>query len=250
VIRRGTLLVLTLALGGCALRSDVARVENELATFQAEAARQDSIRGARLLEIVQLQQRILDSLENSNATMRALRGDVANDLYGIQQQLVQLGELTGQSQRRLSELRSQLEAREEQIATVTDTAAPPPASAEQIYEASLQQLRQGSTATARMGLNELLQTYPDHDRVPDALYFVGESFASDSPDSAAAYYRQVTERFPQSPRSASAMYKLGLIAERRQDAAEARRAYEAVVSQYPQSDEAALARDRLQALGR
>ncbi|MDQ2669954.1 MAG: tetratricopeptide repeat protein [Gemmatimonadota bacterium] len=250
MIRRGTLLVLTIALGGCALRSDVSRVERELATFQAEAARQDSIRGARLLEIVQLQQRILDSLENSSTAMRALRGDVANDLYNIQQQLVQLGELTGQSQQRLSELRSRLEAREEQIATVTDTTAPPAASADQIYEASLQQLRQGSTATARIGLRELLDTYPQHERVPDALYFIGESFASDSPDSAAAYYRQVTDRFASSPRAASAMYKLGLIAERRQDAAEARRAYQAVVEQYPQSDEAALARDRLQALGR
>lgn len=250
MIGRGTLLVLTIALGGCALRSDVSRVENQLATFQAEAARQDSIRGARLLEIVQIQQRILDSLENSNSAVRGLRGDIANDLYSIQQQLVQLGELTGQSQRRLSELRAQLEAREEQISTVTDTTAPPAASADQIYEASLQQLRQGSTATARMGLNELLQTYPDHERVPDALYFVGESFATDSPDSAAAYYRQVTERFPQSPRAASATYKLGLIAERRRDTAEARRAYELVVSRYPQSDEAALARDRLQALGR
>lgn len=250
MIRRSTLLVVTIALGGCALRSDVARVEDQLLTFQAEAARQDSIRGARLLEIVQLQQRILDSLEGNSEAMRALRGDVANDLYAVQQQLVQLGELTGQSQRRLSELRAQLEAREEQIQTVTDTSAPPAASAEQIYEASLQQLRQGSTATARMGLSELLQTFPDHERVPDALYFIGESFASDSPDSAAAYYRQVSERFPSSPRAASSLYKLGLIAERRRDNAEARRAYEAVVSQYPQSDEAALARDRLQALGR
>lgn len=250
MIRRGTLIVVTLALGGCALRSDVSRVENELALFQAEAARQDSIRGARLLEIVQLQQRILDSLENNNEAMRGLRADVANDLYSIQQQLVQLGELTGQSQRRLSELRSQLEAREEQISSVTDTTAPPAASAEQIYEASLQQLRQGSTATARIGLRELLENHPQHERVPDALYFIGESFASDSPDSAAAYYAQVRERFAASPRAASATYKLGLIAERRRDLDEARQAYDAVVSQYPQSDEAALARDRLQALGR
>ena len=39
-----------------------------------------------------------------------VKGDLATDLYNIQQQLVQLQELTGQSQQRLSELRTQLEA--------------------------------------------------------------------------------------------------------------------------------------------
>jgi tol-pal system protein YbgF len=248
-----------LALGvtaGCASPGDVRRVETLVAMHRAESARADSARAAQLAELVQLQQRIMDSLTATRAQLRAIRGDVANDLYNVQQQLVQLQELTGQSQQRLSDLRAQLEARSAEINTAApaDTGARPsggaPASADQMYEASLQQLRRGSTATARLGLSELLRTYPTSPRVPDALYFIGQSYAAENPDSARAYYNQVVQSHPDSPRAASALYNLGLLAERRKDTAAARDAYQRVVQRYPKSDEAALARDRLKALGR
>jgi tol-pal system protein YbgF len=119
-----------------------------------------------------------------------------------------------------------------------------------MYEASLAQLRRGSLSTARLGLREMIRLYPTSERVPDALYFIGQSFASENPDSAAAYYGQVVDRHPATARAASALYNLGLLAERRKDTAKAREAYQRVADKYPQSDEAALARDRLKALGR
>jgi len=247
----------------CASPSDVRRVQNEVALLRAESARQDSARAARLGEIIRLQQRIMDSL---GLAVRSLRADNQQDLYQIQQQLVQLQELTGQSQQRLTELRTQLEARGAEISASGPAPAPgaagpsdstpraggggPTASPDQMYEASVAQLRRGSTSTARIGLRQLLQTYPSSDRVPDALYFLGQSFAAESPDSAAAYYRQVLERYPQSPRASAALYNLGLLAERRKDPAGAKDAYQRVIRQYPQSNEAALARDRLKTLGR
>jgi tol-pal system protein YbgF len=208
-----------------------------------------------LNEVIRVQQRIMDSLTSSRRAVGQLRGDLASDLYNIQQQLVQLQELTGQSQQRLSELRTQLEARGEQIATTSssDTAKPgaaSAASADQMYEASLAQLRRGSTSTARLGLREMLRLYPTSERAGDALYFIGQSFAAESPDSAAAYYEQVVQKYPASSRAGSALYNLGLLAERRKDTKKAKDAYQRVVQKYPQSDEAALARDRLRALGR
>lgn len=251
------------ALAACASSGDVRRVQNEVALLRAETARQDSARAARLGEIIRLQQRLLDSL---GLSMRALRGETQQDLYNIEQQLVQLQELTGQSQQRLSELRTQLEARQAEISAAspappgatpgasgdtTRSAAPAPAaSADEMYEASVAQLRRGSTATARTGFRQLLQSYPTSERAPDAIYFLGQSFAAENPDSAAAYYKQVIDRYPQSPRASAALYNLGLLAERRKDSAGAKAAYQRVVQQYPRSGEAALARDRLKSLGR
>jgi tol-pal system protein YbgF len=196
----------------------------------------------------------MDSLTNSRRAVSQLRGDLASDLYNIQQQLVQLQELTGQSQQRLSELRTQLEARGEQISSAVPGDTSPPsaasASADQMYEASLAQLRRGSTSTARQGFREMLRTYPTSERAGDALYFIGQSFAAENPDSAAAYYTQVVQKYPSSSRAGSALYNLGLVAERRKETRKARDAYQRVVQKYPQSDEAALARDRLKALGR
>jgi tol-pal system protein YbgF len=242
-------------LGGCVSKSDIQRVQDDVALFKAETARRDSSRAAQLTQVIQMQQRVMDSLTSSRKAVGQLRGDLAGDLYNIQQQLVQLQELTGQSQQRLGELRTQLEARGEQISSATpgDTSTTSPstaASADQMYEASLAQLRRGSTSTARQGLREMLRTYPTSQRAGDALYFIGQSFAAENPDSAAFYYDQVVQKHPTSSRAASALYNLGLVAERRKETKKAREAYQRVVQKYPQSDEAALARDRLKALGR
>jgi tol-pal system protein YbgF len=242
-------------LGGCVTKGDIQQVQDDVALFKAETTRRDSARAAQLAQVIQIQQRVMDSLTSSRKAVSQLRGDLASDLYNIQQQLVQLQELTGQSQQRLSELRTQLEARGEQISSTApgDSSTPSPssaASADQMYEASLAQLRRGSTSTARQGLREMLRNYPTSDRAGDALYFIGQSFAAESPDSAAFYYGQVVQKYPTSSRAASAQYNLGLVAERRKETKKAREAYQRVVQKYPQSDEAALARDRLKALGR
>jgi tol-pal system protein YbgF len=251
----GAWLLATLA--ACVTKGDIQHVQDDVALFKAETARRDSARAAQLNEVIRAQQRILDSLTNNRKAVGQLRGDLASDLYNIQQQLVQLQELTGQSQQRLSELRTQLEARGEQIAAATpgDTAraggsSSAAASADQMYEASLAQLRRGSTSTARLGLREMLRVYPNSERAGDALYFIGQSFAAENPDSASAYYEQVVQRYPNSSRAGSALYNLGLLAERRKQTSKARDAYQRVVQKDPQSDEAALARDRLKALGR
>lgn len=252
-------------LAGCALKSDVRRVEDQVAAFRAESARADSAQAAQLAELIRFQQRVMDSLGTQIAAtgqlVRGMQGSVAGDLYNIQQQLVQIQELTGQSQRRLNELRGQLETRGEQLnqagsGDTTQAAAappgaggPPPAPEEQMYQASLQQLRQGSVSTARLGFRELLRNYPSGSHAADALYFIGESYAGDTPDSAAAYYQQVVNSYPTSSRAPSALYKLGLLAEQRHDLPTARSVYQRVVQNYPRSDEAALARDKLKTLG-
>ena len=52
----------TVALGGCALRSDVRRLEEQLTTMQDDNDRRDSLRAAQLSQILALQQRTTDSL--------------------------------------------------------------------------------------------------------------------------------------------------------------------------------------------
>ncbi|HEY7027415.1 MAG TPA: tetratricopeptide repeat protein [Gemmatimonadales bacterium] len=253
-----------LALGACASKGDLRRVEEQLTLSRAENMRADSARAVQLAQILETQRRTMDSLgglartaEQTSRQLGTAKGDLANDLYNIQQQLVQIQALTGQSQQRLTELRTQLEARGEQLnAPPADTSRPAPPSggaqpsADQMYEASLNQLRRGSPGTARSGFREFLRLYPTDPRVPDATYFIGESFAAESPDSAVGYYQKVVETAPQSIRAASAVYKLGLVAERKKDLEGAKAYYQRVISDYPRSDEAALARDRLKSLGR
>ncbi len=199
-----------------------------------------------------LQRQAGDSLAAVEANLLAFRGETLGQLYDVQRQMLQVQELAGQSTRRLNELRGDLDARGQQLtgaAPAGGASGASNASAVQMYEASLQQLRRGSTGTARAGFRQFLEQYPTAPEAVDALYFIGESFSTEAPDSAAAYYTQVADKYPSSPRAASALYRLGSMAESAKDTTAARGYYQRLIAKYPTSNEAALARDRLKALG-
>src|SRR3989442_2112623 len=105
-----------------------------------------------------------------------------------------------------------------------------------MYDLSLQQYRRGSLATARLGFREFLRVFPTHERAPDALFYIGETFAGERADSAAAVYQQVVKTYPKSSRAPAALYKLGLLAEQRGEKADSRAYYTPVIPGYPPSD--------------
>lgn len=261
-MRRAITAACLAGVAACATPAQVRQVETQVGVLRADTRRADSASAVQLRQILLLQQQMMDSIAATRRSLSEMKGGLSNDMLAVQQQLLQLQELTGQSQRRLTDLRSQLEARGESMGAAPLPAAPgapgdsgaaaPPAaaSAQQMYDASLAQLRRGSASTGRAGLREMLQAHPTSELVPDALYFVGQSFSSENPDSALAYYRKVVKEYPTSSRAPAALYGLGLLAERRGDKATARDAYNQLLKSYPKSDEAALARDRLKAIGR
>jgi tol-pal system protein YbgF len=107
-------------------------------------------------------------------------------------------------------------------------------------------LRRGSPLTAREGFRRLLADFPGHPLAPHALFFVGESWEETEPDSAAAAYETVVREFSDSQRAPTALYRLGLLAERRGDTNAAQVYYSRVIAGYPRSEEAQLARTKLQ----
>lgn len=282
--RHAALAMLVVLAAGCATRGDVVRLETQLAQLRQERNRQDSLLTVNLAAVARMLQSLYDTLAVQQTALTRLRGDLRVELYNIQQQLVAVQELTGQSQQRLSELRGELAQRSPAAAPPQaapsaapagaaaapaappggvpepggaapaavrpgPTAAPAEPNAEELYEVSIQQLRRGSPGTARSGLAELLRRFPTHARAADAEYFIGEAWAAESrADSAAAAYRRVLQRHPQSPRAASALYKLGLQALAAGRVADARADFERLVRTYPNADEASLARERLRTL--
>jgi tol-pal system protein YbgF len=247
---------------GCALKGDVRKVELQVEALRVERARADSQHAAQIDTVRALLAAAQDKVVAQQAYLVQLRGDMKTDLLAVQQQLVSVQELTGQSQQRLTELRGRLEEQARQPVPVLDTskagagvpvgpsgnpAGPGP---DQMYDLAYQQYRASRYATARLGFREFLRVFPTNERAPDALYFIGESFASENADSAAAVYQLVVKTYPTSSRAPSALYKLGLLAEQRGEKAAARQYYSRVIGSYPRSQEANLARDKLQRLGR
>ena len=273
--------VALLAAGACvATRNDVRILQNDLAVMRGETARADSARRAQLDSVIAALTRTQDTLRVVGTRMLRFQGDVKEDMYNLGQQLVQVQELTGQSQRRLQELRASLEQRRQEAVAVQQQAAsaaapaptpgaPQPATPSgapaapsgaaapaaeqpgpnQLFQLALDQLRRGSTGAARTAFQDLLRQYPTADVAPDAQFYIGQSYEDESNAAAAdSAYATVVTRWPEASRAPTALYKRASVLQRLGRVQAARAALNDVVKRYPRSEEADLARERLKTL--
>ena len=245
-----------LVLAGClASKTDIALLQTDLQTMRAESARGDSARRAQIEQVLSQLARANDSVRAISTRLAKLQGDVSNDHYQMTREIIQLQELSGQSTRRLQELRGALEERAPAAGgapapgdSARAAAAPGPG---QLFQSSLDQLRRGSVGVARSGFEELLRTYPTYEDAPEAMVYIAETYAAERNQVAAdSVYGLVVQRYPRSPKAATALYKRALILKSAGQNAAARAALDRIVREYPRSDEAALAREQLRTLGR
>jgi tol-pal system protein YbgF len=102
--------VVILAAGACfATREDVRLLQTQLQAYQTQTAQADSTRRAQLDRVIEQLGLVTDSLGDLGARLTKFQGDIEGSVYSMGQQLIQIQELTGQSQRRLQELRAGLE---------------------------------------------------------------------------------------------------------------------------------------------
>lgn len=242
--------IAVMSLTGClASKTDIQLLQTDLQTIRAEAARGDTARRAQMEQLLAQIVRSNDSVRAVSTRLAKLQGDVANDHYEMGRQILQIQELSGQSQRRLQELRASLEDRNQAAVapaagdSTRPTTAPGPG---QLFQSSLDQLRRGSIGVARGGFEELLRTYPTSEDAPEAMVYIAETYAAEKNAVAAdSVYGLVVQRYPTSPKAATALYKRGMALKVAGQTAAARASFERVVREYPRSDEASLARDQL-----
>lgn len=235
--RQASVLVVgALLLGGCATKGDVRDLQDQLTAMRAEQE-------AMLREIQQQNAAIMDSL---NMQEVRLRGDLTNQLVGIERQLVQIQELTGQGAAELAELRQQIRQREQAAATL---AAPAAGTPEELFAASTTALESGSVSTARAGFEEFLRSFPEHPMAADAQFHIGMTYESEGDlERALEAFGRVLELYPASERAPTALYRAAVIEIERGNPDEARELFSRIVSAYPDSPEAPLARDRMEEL--
>jgi tol-pal system protein YbgF len=246
--------VLTSSTTGCmASKGDVRTLQDELRALRSSIAQTDTTRRAQADSAMMLIARANDSLRALSTRFSAFQANVSGGMYDMNRQLLQIQELSGQSQRRLQELRASMESRQESMsmpvpaatADTTKAAASGPGPA-QLFQIAFDQMQRGSFGVARSGFQELVDKYPTFDAVPSAQLYIGQSFAEEKNVTAAdSVYQLVASKYPQSKAAPTALYKfaLSLIAQKKTTPAKA--ALNRIVKEYPNSDEASLARDLL-----
>ncbi len=256
VRRWGALVGLALLNGCLASKGDVALLQSDVRSLRDLSVRADSLRMAQIDEVLAQVARANDSVRAVSGRLTKMQGDVASDHYEMGRQILQIQELSGQSQRRLQELRASLEERSQEPASAAvqgDSSRPAPAGPgpAQLFQSSRDQLRRGSFATARGGFEELLRVYPSSEDAPQAMVYIGETYAAERNQVAAdSVYGLVVQRYPRAPAAATALYKRALSMKAGGRTVPARAAFERVVRDFPSSDEAMLAREQLKTLAR
>lgn len=115
-----------------------------------------------------------------------------------------------------------------------------------VYDQATQDLTMGRYAMALQGYRDLLARHAQSDLADNAQYGIGECFFAQAVfDSAAVEYARVTEHWPRSDRVPASLYKLALAQERLGRVQESRRTLEDLVTRFPKTNEAQLARDRI-----
>lgn len=124
------------------------------------------------------------------------------------------------------------------------------AAAESAYLAAFANLKQGDYRGAAADFEAFVARYPQSSYSDNAWYWLGEArYVERQYAGALAAFERVLQQFPDSAKAPGAAYKIAVILDEQGKAAEARAQLQQVIQQYPDDDAAALARDRLQAIG-
>ena len=246
--------VLALSTTAClASQGDIRVLQDELRALRSSIAQTDTARRAQTDTAMMLITRANDSLRIFSTRFATFQASVTGGMYDMNRQLLQIQELSGQSQRRLQELRASMESRNDAMVATPAAAAPTDSSKPaagpgpaQLFQIAFDQMQRGSFGVARSGFQELVDKYPKFEEAPSAQLYIGQSFAEEKNATAAdSVYQLVVTKYPHSKAAPTALYKFALSQVAQKKTAPAKVALNRIVKDYPNSDEASLARDLL-----
>jgi tol-pal system protein YbgF len=220
--------------------------------------------------------RLNENLTKQVATLLRANADVGAKFDEMIREMQQLAGKLEDANRRLAQLSQQIAEAQSRLpggppptsggpptGSVVNIAppgggAPPPAPAtsrggptpSDLFTQATADYQRGQYDLARQGFMEYVDTYPKTDLSDDALYWAGECYAAQKkPKDAIAAWDRLFAQYPQSDKSATAHLKKALAHLDLGEKAQAIVQLQFVVHEYPGSDEAKSARQRLRGLG-
>jgi tol-pal system protein YbgF len=278
-MRLGAPLAGALLLGGCVSGSDIDRlhqhisdVEKKVDALSKQSSSKEEV--AKLSDTIGKQ---ATTLLRSNADLGTRFDDLIREMQTLAGKLEDANRRLTQLSQQIAESQARLAANGAPIPPDTmtvpsrpgggpGTVAPVPAGAGSVptpakpgarslspadlFAQATADYQRGQYDLARQGFLEYLETYPKTDLSDDAAYWIGECYAAQKkPREAIGAFDRLFRLYPQSNKSAAAHMKKGLahleLGEKAQGIVE----LQFVVHEYPTSDEAKSARQRLKALG-
>ena len=175
-----------------------------------------------------------------------LRTDLFIKTNELSQKFDMLNSRLGESETQISQLYSKIGPTQRAVADSEAIAQVSP-EIRTLYESAYKQYIKGNYQEAIDGFLAYQQAAQDGPLVDNALYWIGESHAAlGQLQKAVNTFQELVNKYPKSARLPTALYRMGIIYEEGKDLKTARFYYNQVIKNYPNSPEAALARNRLQ----
>jgi tol-pal system protein YbgF len=135
--------------------------------------------------------------------------------------------------------------------STSTTPANPRIQPQQLWGSAWADYTGGNYSIAIEGFAAFLASFPKHTQAHEAQLYIAESLAWEKKDmEAVTAYERVIANYPGSPSVPTAYYKRGMAFERLGESARARESYEALIKQFPDSQQAVLAKQRLEPANR
>jgi tol-pal system protein YbgF len=260
-----------LLLAGCVSTSDIdglhrhiSDVEKKVDSVAAQSSSKEEI--ARLNENLTKQ---VATLLRANADVGAKFDDLIREMQSLAGKLEDANRRLAQLSQQIAEAQSHLPAASSSAAPVSGAPptgavvniAPPgtPAAGanpgrgptpSDLFTQATADYQRGQYDLARQGFMEYVSTYPKTDLSDDALYWAGECYSAQKKSKdAIATWDHLFAQYPQSDKAAAAHLKKALAHLDLGEKAQAIVQLQFVVHEYPGSDEAKSARQRLRSLG-
>src|SRR6185312_2638123 len=201
-----------------------------------------------LADRVSLLEQRAQNKDQSSATLVNQLQQVQSQLRDMQGQIEELQHQLQQLQDKSKDQYIDLDSRLGRLEAASKTGAAPASgsSAPAAYDAAFKTLRGGDYVGASREFRKFIEQYPDHSLTPNAFYWLGESYyVTTNYKVALEAFQHLLNQFPQSEKAPDALLKVGYCQLELKQAPAAKATLESVVSKYPSSKAASLAKERL-----
>jgi tol-pal system protein YbgF len=220
---------------GCASRKQMADLQEDMWYVRTSVDSLKSTQRAMQDSLCSIQEQVRDVKAQSAFGSTALENRMS-------ELAARLDDIVGRMDRTLAPLEEFLRKQ-----TSSDTSGKVGGTGVDVYDAAMRDLSSGNYDLAEVGFLQFLDTNPKSDLADDARYGLAETYyARKRYDEAIIEYQKVTELSPQGGGKApAALLKIGLCQQAKGSDREARRTWQDLMKRFPASDEARVAKQRL-----
>ena len=261
-----------LVLAGCATKSDLSSLQDDLDEMKTRTLRIDKEMAGVHEEVREGLEKNLKGFQKDIDLLRKTTADMQANLDGTKVDMQVLSgrvdELAQQSMKpadelalikedttrrqttvdgRLDKLEKGLSDLQKQLADLVNRESEKTPDA--IYQRGIDAFKAGDLPKAREQFSRFIELFPNHELTANAHYWLGETYYSDKVyDQAILEFEKVIKNFPTKGKVPAALLKQGMAFKELGDTKSARFVFKKLIENYPLSDEVKLAKEKLREL--